>query len=304
MQGTRRRVLTTFAASAFLAAMGAPPAIAEADAAPRDGQPKPRDSATDLANIPVPPPPSEEETPGPPEAPPPTLDLGVDAVFGFGSVPAVNRAAATTQGSPGPVSKDDTRVVVDSYVLSGGFRLIPGLRLGGRLPLAHAVFDPNGARPDRTIFTLGNIEFSAAVDTRIGGVLDLVPKVAVTVPTGAGEEIAPSSDVVPNDASDTAPRDRFSGLRAASASRGFEDTALFASRRVGIVPQVATRFRVARQRVEIAPFVKSHAMISLSSSAEQALALDVVGGLGVFYLFNEHFDLRARVGQRDGRRLR
>jgi len=235
------------------------------------------------------------DLPAVPEEPPPTFEIGFDAVFGFGDVPAVNQSIPDTQGTPSQVSKDDTPVTVDSYIASVGWRFLPHLRLGARLPFVHAVLNPEPVKKDRNIFALGNIEFNAGLDFKVGSAITLFPKVAVTIPMAAGEEPPPAVELNQNDTSDPGPRDRFSGMRAASASRGFEETGLFSSRRVGISPGVSTIVKVAGGRVAISPFLKLDGLVSLSSSAQDTFVADGVGGLGFFYRIADEWDVGARA---------
>jgi hypothetical protein len=234
------------------------------------------------------------------------FELTADMVVGFGHVPTLN-AALPTSLFPGLVaSVDDTKVTSDSYVLGFGWWMSNALRLGFRLPIAHAELFPGPSKLARGVTALGNLELSALYERKVSKTIAVIPSLALTLPTAPGNELPTAARVEtdPRAAFDYSSANSYSALRAAAGSRGFEENPLFASQRFGIVPRLDVSLRFGK--VEIAPFVKMDNLISSTKSATEGWLANIVGGasIGVGLANWLDFGLRAWASyalQEDGR---
>jgi hypothetical protein len=222
-------------------------------------------------------------------------EIGFDAVFGFGKVPAVNQTAPATFGTVPTQTLDNTTVSSDSYILGFGYWISPKLRVGARIPLVHGVLSPDGLKTSRGATTFGNIELAVGTEIELSTKLKLLPTLGLALPTSAGLETPEAEEI---NKEPTAPRnrealDRFSILRAAGASRGNEENAMFAARRFGIVPELALEYR--SKKLELEPFVKMDNLLSASSTLKKTYLGEVTVGLRATYELQEWLDVGARV---------
>jgi len=223
------------------------------------------------------------------------LELGVDAVFGFGDVPAVNQGPLTTLGEAPPNKLESTQVQSDSYVFGAGYWLTDHFRLGARIPLVHGTLKPAGIDNTRGVTAMGNIEVGAEYELELSKSLRLVPGLGIALPTATGDELPEFEEVraEPNARLDTAAHDRFSALQAASASRGFEDSALFESKRLGIIPELALELHAGK--IELVPFVKMENLVSTASNPAHKYLGEVVGGARFSYRVASWLDVGLRA---------
>jgi hypothetical protein len=179
---------------------------------------KPEPEEKPKAEKPVPPPP---EKPG---------AAGLDMVFGFGK----------TGGTTGP---DATELSVVSFLLGGSYHFTPewGARL--RIPFATgkithvgnetSTFEPLNEGYNAAAF--GNIELAGNYTFALGPSTKLPLEMAFTVPTANGDRFPPPDDPA---------NGRHYRINAASqASRGFEEDALFAPHRFGIIPKGSISYK-------------------------------------------------------------
>ena len=223
------------------------------------------------------------------------FEIGLDAVFGFGKVPAVNQTSPSTFGTVPSQTLDNTKVSSDSYILGFGYWVSPKLRVGARIPLVHGVLTPGGLKNIRGATTFGNIEVAVGTEIELSKKLKLLPTLGLALPTSAGLETPEAEEI---NAEPTAARnhealDRFSILRAAGASRGNEENAMFAARRFGIVPELALEYR--SKKLELEPFVKMDNLLSASSTLKKTYLGEVTVGLRATYELKEWLDVGARV---------
>jgi hypothetical protein len=216
-------------------------------------------------------------------------------------------AALPTSLFPGlRASVDDTRVTSDSYILGFGWWLSNALRLGFRLPIAHADFNPGPTKLSRGATALGNLELAVLYERELSKTFAVIPSLALALPTAPGNELPTAASVArdPLAGHDFGAADRYSTLRAAAGSRGFEENHLFSSERFGVVPRVDMSLRFGN--IEVAPFVKMDNLFSSTKSATEGWLANIVGGasVGVGMMKWLDFGIRAWASyalQKDGR---
>ncbi len=224
----------------------------------------------------------------------PKLAMWIDAVFGFGDVPALNTTPPTTLGTLPTHNLENTHVASDSYILGASYRLGESLELGARIPIVHANFSPEGLQQSRGTTTVGNLELFAAYEKKLSPKLAIIPELGIALPTAAGDELPTGDEVESNRAKqfDTNAHDRFSALQAASASRGLEESALFESKRLGIVPKIELEYKM--KKLTIAPFIKMENLIATSSSLEKGYLGEIVPGFLASYGVTKWLDVALR----------
>lgn len=213
----------------------------------------------------------------------PKLTLGIDGVFGFGDVPALNGTPPTTLGTTPSHTVENTHVASDSYILGLAYRITKNITIGARLPIVHAAFGPEGLETQRGTTTAGNLEIWAAYEKKLTKQLAIIPELGIALPTAVGDELPSGAEVAaePTKNYDNNANDRFSALQAASASRGFEESALFESKRLGIIPKIEVEYKL--RKLTLAPYVKLENLISTTSSAEKGYLGELVPGFLASY---------------------
>jgi hypothetical protein len=171
----------------------------------------------------------DEGKPEKPVAPPPPVpekrgSAGADIVFGFGKT-------GTTTGP------DAVEMSVVSFLLGGSYQVTPDIGVRLRIPFAtgkitHVGNEPSGFEQlgegyNSTAF--GNIELAGNYTLHLAPTTKLPLELALAVPTASGDRFPPPEDQA---------RGRHYRINAAAqAGRGFEEDALFAPHRFGIVPK-------------------------------------------------------------------
>jgi hypothetical protein len=225
----------------------------------------------------------------------PRINLWIDGVFGFGDVPALNPSPPTTLGVQPTNTLENTHVASDSYIFGGSYKLTESFLVGARLPIVHAAFGPENLEDQRGTTTLGNLELFAAYEKKLTKQLAIIPELGVALPTAPGSELPSGADVAANPAAnyDNNANDRFSALQAASAARGLEESALFESHRLGIVPKLELEYKA--HGLTIAPYVKWESMISTDKAAEKGYLGEIVGGFLASYRVVKYLDVGVRA---------
>jgi hypothetical protein len=162
----------------------------------------------------------KEETP---DALPPPGSVGVDALFGFGSIRDVTN----------DVNRTD--VFVASFIFGAQYRFGETWMVRARFPYSTgSTRGPGDAADDFNSFAVGNLELALMPSFRLTPRLRLPVGLALDLPFASG-------DLFPADEEQGA---RAQALVAQSAitARGFEEYALFASKRFGIVPSVGIAY--------------------------------------------------------------
>jgi hypothetical protein len=199
---------------------------------------------------------SEDKPKGEKTAPPPAADkpgaAGADIVFGFGK----------TGGTTGP---DAVELSVVSFVLGGGYHFTP--EWGGRLRVPFATGKITHVGNEASGFenlnegynaaAFGNVELAGSYTLSLGPSTKLPLELAFAVPTASGDRFPPSDDLIRGR--------RYRINAAAQASRGFEEDALFAPHRFGIVPRGAIGYRSGA--IETGGFVKVPVLIKVGGGA-------------------------------------
>ena len=224
----------------------------------------------------------------------PKLAVWIDAVFGFGDVPALNTTPPTTLGTLPTHNLENTHVASDSYILGASYKLGESLELGARIPIVHANLGPEGLQQSRGTTTIGNLEIFAAYEKELNKKLKIIPELGIALPTAVGDELPTGAEVAnePEKQFDTNALDRFSALQAASASRGLEESALFESKRLGIIPKIELEYKM--NRLTIAPYVKMENLIATSSSLEKGYLGEIVPGFLAAYGVTKWLDVGLR----------
>jgi hypothetical protein len=236
--------------------------------------------------------PEEEEKPkGEKPAPPPTAEkpgaAGADIVFGFGK----------TGGATGP---DAVELSVVSFLLGAKYQFTPEIGARLRVPFATGKITYVGSVADKPNFDVqnegynaaafGNIELAGNYTLSLGDTAKLPLELALAVPTSNGDRFAPPDDT---------PRGRHYRINAAAqASRGFEEDALFAPHRFGIIPKGGIRYKSGA--IDTDAFVKVPVLIKAGGEAvppqppggagyalNSTVIMGVVGG-GFHYGFMEN----------------
>jgi hypothetical protein len=164
---------------------------------------------------------AEAPAKGEPEAPPAPEKpgaAGIDMVFGFGQTGTKSRPSDVTSAS---------------FLIGGSYRVTPTLALRLRVPFATAKITDFGQEGYNST-SFGNVEIAGAYIVDMGPHTTLPIELAFTPPTSNGD-FFPLSNV--------GGQRHFEVNSAAQASRGFEEDALFAPHRFGIIPGAALRYR-------------------------------------------------------------
>jgi len=215
--------------------------------------------------------------------------VGLDLVLGWGKVPfalqnlpgAGNQAVTYTRADAVPSD-------VQSFIMGASVEVAEHVGVGVRLPFTFAGFSPDGSE-GRSTTAFGNTELEGEYGARIAKGLRLYGSFGVALPTAQGTEIP--SNLVNQNAQyvDATAYDRYSLERAAMAARGYEDNALFAPDRLGLVPKVGLLYRAHGFSVE--PYVKLENLVGTSSSLMNEYVGDFVGAVRVGYWVREQFEV-------------
>jgi hypothetical protein len=277
------------AAMAAAAALGtvAGSASAHGDDVERPAPPRGREG--ELVYVPPPPPP-----PPPPdgEEPPTRFGVGLEMVLGWGKVPfAVQNLPVTGNQAITYSRADGTSSNVQSFVASADVQVTRHSELGLRVPFAFAGFTPDGAAARSTV-GLGNVELEGDYQRPIGPGLRFLAALQLALPTAQGDEIPVGLSNASALGVDATAFDRWSMARAAMLSRGYEDNALFAPHRFGIVPRFGLLYRSHGFSVE--PYVKVENLVAAQTTLSQSYVGDLVAGLRVGYWVQKQFELALR----------
>lgn len=189
----------------------------------------------------------------------------LDTVLGFGKI--------VQRGQAGP---DATAF---SFVLGGGYRLGRSFRLGLRLPLTTASVTSGLTGKKESGTALGNVELAAAYIARLGTHTELPIELGLALPTASGDAF--DSDIG---------KQRAAAVNEAAAqSRAFEENALFAPHRFGVVPKVSLEYE--KRGLAAAGFTKLQLMFKAGGGSApegsrittNSLSLVSVTGGEVFY---------------------
>lgn len=174
---------------------------------------------------------------------PPPGSVAIDTVFGFGDI----RVATN--------DKDPTDVFIVSLLASATYRFGDTWAVGLRFPFSTgSSTGPGGANDDFSTFALGNLEAAVRPTFAIGRRVKLPVSLAVALPLASGDYLARSAErgsigqAVAN--------------QSAASARGWEDNALFASKRLGIVPSLG--FGYDAGAAHFAAFTKLELMLKVA----------------------------------------
>jgi hypothetical protein len=156
----------------------------------------------------------------------PAGEVSVDTVIGFGDIRVV-----------GPNDLSSTGVTVLSFVTGVSYRFGDTWRIGLRLPFStgSSTGPLAGDADDYTTWAMGNLELAVRPTFRISRRLSIPVSFAFLIPMASGDLFA---DVT----SDRGSIGQAVLNQAAAATRGWEENALFASKRVGLVPAAGVAY--------------------------------------------------------------
>lgn len=167
---------------------------------------------------------AEEEDEKKPAELPPAGNVQVDAVVGFGGINVVADQPQTA-----------TKVTVFSILPALSYRFGDVWTVGLRIPFSTgSSTGPLGTIDKYNQYALGNLEILVRPEFQLTRRLHLQAQAAFLPPTAFGQYFV--------DPSDTGSVARAIVNQAAAASRGWEDNALFATKRIGLVPGVGLTY--------------------------------------------------------------
>ncbi len=167
---------------------------------------------------------AEEEDDKAPVVLPPAANIQVDAVLGFGGINVVTDQPQTA-----------TKVTVVSILPAITYRFGDVWTVGLRMPFSTgSTKGPLGAIDKYDQYALGNLEVLVRPAFQLTRRLRLPVQFAFLPPTASGQYFV--------EANDTGSVARAIVNQAAASSRGWEENALFASKRVGLVPGVGLTY--------------------------------------------------------------
>jgi hypothetical protein len=228
--------------------------------------------------------------------------LSMDLVLGWGKAPfAVQNLPTTGTQAITYTYSGATPSDVQSLLFAGSFEVNKHAAIGARLPLSFGTFSPEGSSPDgaaaRSTNSFGNIEFEAVYGSRVplSGVstMRIVGSLGVALPTALGDEIPSDLTTRPASDVDVNAYDRFSLSRAAAMARGDEDDALFAPKRLGIVPKIALMYQGQSLRIE--PSFKVENLLSTSTSLASPYLGEIVPAVRLGYRVRRVVELTLRA---------
>lgn len=189
----------------------------------------------------------------------PKAVVGVDTVVGFG------RTQVISADRPG--SRVDYDVTVASFVVGGRYRFGDVWALGLRFPMSTAsskVYRATATTSDYDSFAIGNVALDVAPTFALTRRLRLPVGVSLYLPTGQGDLFA-----APGERGD---RGLALTNQAAAASRGWEDNALFASRRLGFAPKIGLTYAPGAARFAVGTKLDLMVKVSGASPVDPKIA--------------------------------
>ncbi|MET0390390.1 MAG: hypothetical protein ABW321_30740 [Polyangiales bacterium] len=224
----------------------------------------------------------------------PAIDFALDVVVGFGRVPAVTEIPARENADEVESRLEQARVTSESVVITGGYEFGHRVGIELRVPLAYGRIDPRGPM-NRSVFALGNLELEGEYAILLSHDLQINFEVGVAVPTAQGQEVPEAAERrrEPVSAGGQDALDQGAILRAAAASRGFEDEALFEVDRVGIVPKVSLDFHHGRWL--LGPFLKLENLLYTGDEPGVKPLIELLLGGYAGVMLSHVFELRTRL---------
>jgi hypothetical protein len=232
-----------------------------------------------------------------PETPPEPKEGGderfsatVDTVIGFGVTPTVNQKIVGPTIFNETRSTGNSRFVAGSMNLGLGYKLNERIRFGAILPLGVGQLYPG--EDTRGTTTNGNLALGGEYSVAMKKGLELSGGLDVALPTASGDELPDNAFLANSGHVDQTGYDRFSLNKAFSASRGREDTALFAPKHLGLVPKVDVIYK-GISKLELEAYVKYESLHATGTNVDYEGALVVLGRGS--YLLNKYIDGTVRL---------
>jgi hypothetical protein len=185
------------------------------------------------------------------------------------------------------------RINTESFIIGGEYELTHNIGIGARLPFTFGNFTPPGQN-SRAATALGSLEVEGAYTLHLNEQMKLVYALGMSLPTAQGDEVPAQEELDKiRGPIDQGNYDRFSVNHAASASRAFEESALFEPKRLGFIPKVM--FDYNANKIMIQPYIKMENLISTVSGAEHSYIGELILGAFLGYRVHQYFDTGVRV---------
>lgn len=216
------------------------------------------------------------------------LSVGLDTVTGFGDATFI--APADTESADAIAAEAGIKtaeVVTGSIIVGGAYELTEHLGVGARVPIVL------GQWQDRSESVLGNVELEAEYGIPLNDNAYLRFGLGLALPVAQGREV-PEAEAVPTemDAATLRAYDRGALLKAAVASRGLEDEALFEVDHLGIVPKLS--LDVHYKRLLLGPFTRVENLLDTRGSEGESMFEWLVGSYGGVEV-SRYVDIGARA---------
>jgi hypothetical protein len=212
----------------------------------------------------------------------------IDTVFGFGATPVVSQRIVGPLLSNESRTAESARYTTTSINLGLAYELMHNFKVGVLLPLGGGSLYPNETRGATVI---GNVTVGGEYEVHVKKDVAVGLGVEVALPTASGSEL-PEAETLKTNHVDQASLDRFSLLRAMSASRGREDTASFSSDHLGIVPKLGVLY-TGSEKLELEGYAKYESLHGVRNDAGYEGAI-VVAGRAAYHL-SKSLDAGVRV---------
>lgn len=209
---------------------------------------------------------------------------------------ASRRPAFLTPGKAGvagyPLNVfDETKISALSFLIGAEARLAERFTVGARIPLVLGSLESEaGVAPDESRFAPGNVELEGAYLITKGDHWSMTGTLELALPTAGGTE-PPSANEVASDKTkeyEYKKYQTFAAVKAASATRGGYESALFEPGNFGIIPKISAKFGFDKWTIQ--PTVKLENLISVTKEAEEQYINELVGGLRVSYRVHKHVE--------------
>jgi hypothetical protein len=197
------------------------------------------------------------------------LHLALDLVFGFheqlSSVPAFFPLDSALSLPSRPV--DTGSGLTESLLASGSYELLPQLRAGARIGIGVAHNVSTGVTDSRASAALSNLELEAEYAVPLSETTELAISLAVALPTAQGTTEVTETDLQAALRGQVKTAFLQNGVqRAVAESRGYEESALFAVGRVGVIPKLALFHHSGALRLEA--YIKLENLIRMGSGSQ------------------------------------
>ena len=223
-------------------------------------------------------------------------EVRLDFVVGQGDVPFVFQFPPAGNGQLGGNGVGVTKTTALSFILSTEFKIASGFGAEVRLPWIDGHISPpsDGSEgPSNWFSAMGNIEVAGFFETKLMKDLSGLAAIGFALPTAQGTE-GPEATEDPNSTKfDRSANNQMAVQRAAAASRGWEDNALFEPHRVGIVPKIGVKW--THEKLALEPYIKIENLIATNDTLAHKYVGEFVGAVRGSYRAHENIEPALRM---------